>query len=65
MFGLGSPDDEKDEKKSPQAGVELNRSGEMSSPDKSDIISSASETPRESGGYVPSAIDNRYGHFLL
>ncbi|PIK36151.1 putative centrosomal protein [Apostichopus japonicus] len=57
MFGQLEKDAEKKES-GMKSLTPRDRSGDMSSPEKSDIISSASETPRETGGYVPSAIDN-------
>ncbi|XP_041469830.1 centrosomal protein kizuna-like isoform X1 [Lytechinus variegatus] len=50
---LGSDDEEQERRPLPS-----DRTDEVSSPDKSDVTSSLSPTPRGGGGYVPSAMEH-------
>lgn len=53
---LGSDEEEEEERRP----LPSDRTDEVSSPDKSDVASSLSPTPRGGGGgYVPSAMEQR------
>ena len=54
---LGSDEEEEEEERRP---LPSDRTDEVSSPDKSEVASSLSPTPRGGGGgYVPSAMEQR------